>query len=1528
MLMAKVLKILGRIFGIAVEWILLSVMLLAFIVRFPSVQSYFARQATSYLSSELNTTVKLDQLEIVFLNKIALKGLMIKDLKNDTLVSMDELLVTIDQLKIAKNEFVLGQLALKKGKINIQRDKKTGAYNYAFLEDYFASSDKTTSKSKPIKLDLKRVSLSDFHIKYDDNRFFTLPYGVDYDHLELKKVDLIASQFKIRGNDVAFNIDKLRFKERAGIDVKHLSAHVSIFSKGLHLRNLKVKTAKTNIHFPKFNFDFKDWDAFNSFDDEVVFDAYLAPSIVHLTDISFFAPELKGMSDRVALSGKVSERLRNLTLTDLNVRFGRSSYLKGNLILPDFRLGDQGKLNEFIRSAYISVQDLASLKMPEGVSPIDLGSTVDLLNFAKIQNLQINGNLSRIQIKLKEAQTAIGTVALKSPMRLAFQAEGVALSPVQPDSTFIQFQSLDVAKLADVSDFGLANGYVRFDGFFANDGAYTLKNMSADLSRLDYLGYSYSTIHLTDGQIIDEQLTSTLSIKDPHLDLDYSGKISLNEIPFYQIDLKVNASDLTNLHLTTSEDAHLATKLNATISGASLKELNGSMNSNFLNYQEAGKVVGLDYVRVDFDRQKNSDYINIESSLLNARVQGKIDYNTVVGDFLQNLAQVFPSMAVTRNLRETENSHTNFTYQFEVNQANDLLSIFVPGLKVANGTSLRGSFKSKEDELVAKLLSSEIQFDEVKMQNINMNQTITNSGINGDLFVSTLSYGDSLTFSGLEFLNEGKDGVLSSSLMWDKESNDFSSIKWTTTILGDDQVNFVLEPSFFSVNGYKWEIENQSDITLANNDLSVNEFRLSRGSQLIKMEGCLTKNDRDKLHFQVSQLKLDELSRMFGMEQQFAGSFSGWGDISNPYTNFNFSCDARVENLFIDGEEVGTVSVLTDWNEKRESIFMQGELKYKGLRTFDFNGLYAVKKNALDLKLQFDQTDIKFVNAFMDPEVVKDIQGKVNGSIQVKGSPDKPELSGKLRLLNGGAQVELLGVKYRTEGMIDVKEESFEMTNIPLYDEAGNVAYIIGTINHNNFSNWNFDLQFNMEDDIRKINPLTKRNAAIEQFMVLNTKYKEGDIYYGKAFARGIVNISGTESNLEVFVDLETKKNTEIVFPMYGVSEIEQEEDFIHFINKTDVQEQLERKLDFSGIDLDLNFKITQDAQMKLIFNEQIGDEIIARGDGKMNIKLDQLDQLTMIGKYSIATGSKYNFAMGSIKQLFMIESGSVIEWTGDPYDALIDVNTVATKKASILELSPELADRSLVNQDIYCYLKLSDKLLSPQISFDIKAPRAPETGRALIDRVLADSDEKNRQFFSLLLVSKFQPLKGNISAGGSAALDLIESQINAALSNLSENYKLNLDVGSDASQGETSVAIGMNKGILNDRLVISGSFGVENRSSTSDVSGAKSVQNSVIGDVSLEYKIKDNFRVRAFNQSNNATVKQNAGPFTQGIGISYREEFNHWDDLQFIQKTLRLLNGKNSDKLPADKRKRQAVTVPNSEITAPESVEKLNKKI
>jgi hypothetical protein len=533
----------------------------------------------------------------------------------------------------------------------------------------------------------------------------------------------------------------------------------------------------------------------------------------------------------------------------------------------------------------------------------------------------------------------------------------------------------------------------------------------------------------------------------------------------------------------------------------------------------------------------------------------------------------------------------------------------------------------------------------------------------------------------------------------------------------------------------------------------------------------------------------------------------------------------------------------------------------------------------------------------------------------LKGSPSDPKLSGKLKLQNGGAEIALLGVSYQLEGPIQVTEDAFFLDNFPIKDPEGNIAYLSSAINHQKFDKWNYDIQINFEDDIKKIDPRTNQVAPIDRFLLLNTKYKEGDVYFGKAYGRGTANIFGTASNTEITVDATTRKGTDVIFPMYGMSELDDEDNFVKFVERG-VQQKLEDQgLDFTGLYLDLNFHVTPDANMKLIFNEQTGDEIIAKGAGDLNIKLDQFDQLTMSGPYVISSGSRYNFALGSIKQTFDIAAGSKIEWTGDPYNADIQINTVTAKRASILELSPEIQDNTLVNQEILCYLKLSETLLSPKISFDIVAPRVSETGKTLLDRVKADPDELNRQFFSLLLVSKFQPLKGNLSAGGSAALDLLESQINAALGKLSDNYKLNVDYGADVVAGESKVELGVAKGFLDDKLVITGSFGVENRSTTAGSDGSKLNTNTMIGDVNIEYKVQDNFRVRAFNQSNTNSVNENQGPFTQGVGVSYYEEFNHFSELAFVKQLRQLLvkSPKKSGE-PQPKKHRQPVTLPSNE--------------
>jgi hypothetical protein len=517
--------------------------------------------------------------------------------------------------------------------------------------------------------------------------------------------------------------------------------------------------------------------------------------------------------------------------------------------------------------------------------------------------------------------------------------------------------------------------------------------------------------------------------------------------------------------------------------------------------------------------------------------------------------------------------------------------------------------------------------------------------------------------------------------------------------------------------------------------------------------------------------------------------------------------------------------------------------------------------------------------------------------LTVKGTPDKPKLSGKLSIDKGSVKVELLGVKYRFNGKIDVVEDGFLINNLPLKDEDGNIASMVGTIYHKDFSGFNFDLNLNFEDDLSKrdvLNPL--KVLPLDQFMVLNTNYKDGDVYFGKAYAKGTANISGTSNKLDILVELETKKGTLINFPMYGVSDIEESEDFIQFVQKGINNTIVEEKINFSGVNLDLKFKVTPDSYLKLIFDEFSGDEITAKGFGEINMKLDQLDHLTMNGTYNIVKGSKYNFVMMGINQPFNIDEGSSISWNGDVLDANLDIKTsIDLKKISILELSPETADKSLLNQDVLCYLNLSDKLLKPMITFDIAAPKAPETGKALIRRVTNEQDELNRQFFSLLLVRKFQPLKGTVSASGSSAIDLVESQINAALGKLSDSYKLNVDYGADKVAGDNSVELGVKTGLLNDRLIVSGSFGVENKTDNASGPSNNTTQSSLIGDVNIEYLIneKGTFRVNVFNQSNANSVNENSGPFTQGAGISYHEEFNSWKDFELFQAILDIFRKK-----------------------------------
>ena len=151
--MTKVLKIVSRTLGISLECFLALFLIFAFLIRTSPVQTYMAKRVTNFLSEELKAEVKIDKLDVIFFNRMALDGFMIKDQKKDTLGSFNSITVSWKSLGFFTDKIQLKKIDINQGVAKINRDEK--GFNYDFIIDYFKSNKKR--KSKPITF---------FHFKF------------------------------------------------------------------------------------------------------------------------------------------------------------------------------------------------------------------------------------------------------------------------------------------------------------------------------------------------------------------------------------------------------------------------------------------------------------------------------------------------------------------------------------------------------------------------------------------------------------------------------------------------------------------------------------------------------------------------------------------------------------------------------------------------------------------------------------------------------------------------------------------------------------------------------------------------------------------------------------------------------------------------------------------------------------------------------------------------------------------------------------------------------------------------------------------------------------------------------------------------------------------------------------------------------------------------------------------------------------------------------------------------------------------
>jgi hypothetical protein len=582
----------------------------------------------------------------------------------------------------------------------------------------------------------------------------------------------------------------------------------------------------------------------------------------------------------------------------------------------------------------------------------------------------------------------------------------------------------------------------------------------------------------------------------------------------------------------------------------------------------------------------------------------------------------------------------------------------------------------------------------------------------------------------------------------------------------------------------------------------------------------------------------------------------------------------------------GTVNAF--WDKDKEGILLNGNFhKDEGkdgspaISNILIEGAYypSREENSLDMDVILQAIHLKSFEKYIK-EYCSVLSGQIlpGSKIHIGGTPKKPELTGKLVVQVKKVHVNYLNTDYNFDGELQVKVEpnSFGIENAKIVlsdrrrDDVRNYAIVTGKIYHDNFK----DFQIDFDIDAQK-------------FMVLNTTEAHNKLYYGKAYVTGFVNFFGYTDNITIDATVKTEKGTQFNIPLSGPSEVSEENSFITFVKRDSANVAIAKdyKVNLKGMQLNFNLELTPDAEVQLIFDEKVGDVISGRGNGNIKMNINTLGDFNMYGDYNIVSGNYLFTLQNVINKKFDIESGGHIKWTGSPYDA--DINLTAIYSRPRAALSPFFPSDSTgaykKRYQVDCKLMMTGKLLTPEIAFDIDLPTVDENTKTTVKSYMNTDAEMNRQIFALLIMNSFvtppqlysQGANEYASAGSVTSMELLTNQLNNWIAQMNTDIDMYVNYRPSNEVNSEELELALSKKVLNDRVTINSDITITDKNQTQKAS-------NIVGEMDVEYKLTDDgkVRVKAFNKSNDNTFVTEEAPYTQGVGIFYREEFNSISDL------------------------------------------------
>ncbi len=1431
----------------------------------PGVQRSVASNYLESLGDELGATISIDKVYFGTDKELTIENLYVTDQRGDTLLFCEHVDAGVSFFDLVSHSIWLNDIHITGGLFDLKTYEGDERNNLQFIVDHFTD---TTKKPEPWQYSVNDVIVKDFEFRLTNENKTRRDTGIDWAHLRLSDINLEARNICNQLDTIEGEIVELRAKDHSGFQLSDLSSAVVVSPRFLRMDSLKIATPDTRLK-SDLNFKYNEYAAFRNFIEDVKMKVTFKRTKLQMSDLAYFAPQLWGMRKEVAISGKVRGSVDKLKARGLKLETREHTVFRGDVDLdglPDINeTFIHMRVNEFITSA----KRLEKIPIPP-YGPEDHLVLDPMVH--KFGEVDIEGTFTGFIndfVAYGRAETRLGTVT--TDMEIKKDAYGIYSNY----SGYLATTSFDIGRLLDQSEnVGRVTSRLYVDGV-GLDKSNVKTTIRGDIASAVVKGYEYNGIKVN-GLIDGSVFKGKVDVNDENLECAISGAVDFSEKRIkYRFLSNIYNAKLAKLNII--EGSGLKTRFSSTVivdlEGSNVDDITGKVQFAESFYKDKISQFEIENMTLTSKIDQDSTrHIEVKSDMADIGIDGRFTFTEMAKSFDYLLSKHVPRY---RAKEYKEIAEEDLRFHISVNNSALITKLLTPGVVWSANTSLSGSFNARDAYLsvsgnIPDVEVAGTQFHHLQLEARTIDE-IMYLNLNGERW----NYNDSLWLEHLSVHSTLAHDTLVTDFQFANDNGPHRKglINSKVAFLGDNSISGQLHDSYLEFDE-KWVFDNGNNIYVDTNKLVMKHVHVNAPGRHFKLDGTMSHNVDDTLTIDIMNFDLKNLTSFFEGKLRPEGRLDGLVHIRDPYDHKMFTGHVEMGDFVINGSRLGNGNFIAGWLEDKQALSSDGQFELDSVTILNVGGKYLPRErgDSINYVVALNGTPISVVNPFIE-EYVSETSGNLSGYLTFKGGIDEPVMSGQINLNDIAGRVNYLNTYYKVKpAQVIVEKDMFYVNNAELVDEKANVASCNATISHDNFKEFNMNI-----------------GLYTDNFMFMNTDETHNPTYYGTAYLKGFVDVSGYADHLDFMAEVKTNKGSVLSIPLDNSEEIE-ENSLVKFINKADTI-NVKEELDLSNIDMNFVFDITKDAEVRLIFDEQVGDVISVKGHAdKFKMAVSTAGKFEMRGKYIIEEGD-YLFTLSNvINKKFDVGKGGTIQWSGDPYEARIDLSAIYKLRAAPYDIMTGLDSMAREpykkRQPVWCYLKMKNKLMNPDISFDIKMPSADQTVKDRLNGIVYVSEsepnvqEMNKQVFALLILNRFiAPQQGADDAqragfGSTTSSELLSNQLSNWLSQISDDFDIgfNYRPGDEISNDEVEVALSTQ--ILNDRVILDGNVGYSEDRLTHN--------GSVVGEFSVEYKITEDgrFRARAFNEANTNAYLDNQGLYTQGAGIYYQEEFDTWGEL------------------------------------------------